>query len=308
MGGWGGALYALSVSAPLLGRAELARAAGAALREVDPARLRADSHFHVVAGSAGALLALLALHRAGAGGEALRLAGVCGAHLLARRTVHPASGLRAWRAPDGVFRTGFGKGAAGIAHALLELHRETGRGDLLDGAAEALGFVRAHRHECGTSWALGSPEIPTAGTSLAQTWCLGGAGIGLASAAALDLLPGAEIRGECEVALRSTVASGRLAPLDTCCCGNAAHLELLLTLARGAGRPELLHHAHRLGGEMLERAGRRGTFNTAQSKTYAPGFFKGLAGIGYQLLRLHHPGQLPPVLLMGSNASAPSTP
>jgi lantibiotic modifying enzyme len=80
--------------------------------------------------------------------------------------------------------------------------------------------------------------------------------------------------------------------MDHPCCGHLGRAELLLA----AGHPE---RALDLAGQVVARARSAGTYDISRETPdgrYAPGFFQGISGIGYQLLRLTHPGQLPSVL------------
>jgi len=86
---------------------------------------------------------------------------------------------------------------------------------------------------------------------------------------------------------------------DHVCCGNLARAEALLAAAR-ADDGELLERARTIGRRTVERARRRGHFRLSGTGTdyrvFDPGFFQGLAGIGYELLRLARPRELPSVV------------
>jgi lantibiotic modifying enzyme len=78
-----------------------------------------------------------------------------------------------------------------------------------------------------------------------------------------------------------------------------ARAELFLCAAGALDRPELAERARGLGGETAERAARRGTYGAGGFDcAFTPGLFQGMAGIGYQLLRLHQPERIPSVLLL----------
>jgi type 2 lantibiotic biosynthesis protein LanM len=305
IGGIGGMVYSLALCAELLGSPELLRAARAAAGLLVPDAARDDPALHVVSGSAGAVLALLALYRADGDRELLARAAAWGDGLVRACRVEPVSGMRAWRAA-GEFRPGFGKGAAGICHALLELHRETGHPAHLDAALEGWAFVRSLRAAGSDSWRIapGEPAGGAGGSALLQTWCMGSSGIGLAGVAALDTPAGGECAADVQAALAPRRDPGAIATADNCCCGNAAHVELLLSAARRLGRPELREQAAVVGAAVVRRAKQHGSYSTGYGGVYAPGFLKGLAGIGYQLLRLHHGDRLPSVLLLQSAAPA----
>ena len=86
-------------------------------------------------------------------------------------------------------------------------------------------------------------------------------------------------------ALRSTIAAP-LAELDTPCCGNLGRVELLIE----AGEIEA---ARRLVARVVARARAQGGFGVlrdAPQGVLAPAFLSGIAGVGYQLLRVAERG------------------
>jgi lantibiotic modifying enzyme len=89
--------------------------------------------------------------------------------------------------------------------------------------------------------------------------------------------------------------------LDTLCCGNVGRIELLLTAADELGRPELRQQAHGWASTLVGRATEDGyQLSTDLPRGVVnPGLFRGLAGIGYLMLRLAQGagGELPCVLL-----------
>jgi type 2 lantibiotic biosynthesis protein LanM len=303
LGGAGGTTYALTVCAHLLRSAPLQAAALRMAERLDPRRPPQDRYFHVVSGSAGVVLALLALYRLNGAPTVLQQAVGWGRRLLAGRRTEPVSGLRAWSAPDGVFRGGFGKGAAGIAHALLELHRETHQTEFLDATLEAWAYVQSLRTPERDGWRIAAqirPEDAHDASKMRRAWCLGSAGIGLARAAGLDLVSDAAARDDLDEAVGAVDVSPGLEVLANCCCGSAGAMELLVAAGDRLDRPVLHERAAELGAAIVRRAKRHGAYSTGYGAVYAPGFFKGFSGIGYQLLRLHHSRQLPSILTLQS--------
>jgi lantibiotic modifying enzyme len=298
--GMAGIAWALLRAGRLLDDAALREAAAHAAAALTPAAIHADRELDVFSGAAGALLALLALHGETGDADLLSRAEECGRHLAAAREADPATGLRAWRRlSDGDLGTGFVHGAAGIAHALLRLHRATGRAELRDAAAEAFAFEAAlHRPGAG-DWLdrAGERGAPPVLDPLCA-WCHGAAGIGLARAAALDALGAPAVGADLERALAAAERAKPSGP-STLCCGAMARAELFLCAADALGRPELAERARALGRETAARAARRGTYGAGTLDcAFTPGLFQGMAGIGYQLLRLHFPERIPSVLLL----------
>ena len=128
------------------------------------------------------------------------------------------------------------------------------------------------------------------------SWCHGAPGIGLARLGGLDILETPEIRQDIEVAINTTKQQ-KLTGIDHLCCGNLGRVEFLLTASRKLSRPDLLEDAMQIASQVVARAKQKGHFGYGSILTFHPGFFQGASGIGYELLRLAYPDQLPSVLL-----------
>jgi type 2 lantibiotic biosynthesis protein LanM len=259
----------------------------------------ADQKFDIISGSAGAILGLIALHKATADKtenhfSALEQAIACGHHLLNHR-IASDGGYRAWANKEGKLLTGFSHGAAGIAYALLRLYEITKVPVFLDAAEEAIAYERSVFSPQVGNWpdfSLEEPEFMT-------NWCHGAPGIGLGRLGSLVVLDTNEIRQEIEIALETTQRLG-LQGIDHLCCGNLGRLEFLLVAAQKLSRPELLEAAQKQANLVVAHAKQKGAFRLIpglSGSVYSPGFFQGIAGIGYELLRLAYPDQLPSVLL-----------
>jgi type 2 lantibiotic biosynthesis protein LanM len=304
LAGAGGVAYALALCGHLLRSTEITTAADIAASVLRPPHSRPDRMYHLVSGSAGAVLSLLAAHRMLGGSGLVRQAEAWAAIIAGGRTHEATTGLRAWCDPTQAFQSGLGKGVAGISHALLELHRETGRADQLDAALEGWEFVHSMREPDGTGWRISSQ---TAGNddrspAIRRAWCLGSSGIGLASAASIGTV--AALSSNVETAIRARRSLGETDAVDNGCCGRAGHIDLLIMAADALARPALREEAAAVASTMVRRAARRGSYATGYGNVHAPGFFKGLAGIGYGLLRLHHAETLPSVLLLQAPRAA----
>lgn len=282
--GMGGTLYALAQVGRLTGDSAWIDDARLAAGALAPEVIASDDVLEVLGGSAGAALALLSLHELTGESWLLERALACGTHLLAAARKEPQTGLRAWRTGGGRFATGFAHGTGGIATALLRLARASGRQELAAAAEEGFRFEESSSVARAPVAAGVHPGAEAAAFSWGRTWCNGAVGVvlgrvvhgGTASSETL------EAAGEWQLAS---------AP-DHPCCGHLGAAELLLV----AGRPE---RALALAGELVARARAARTYRIAREipdARLAPAFFQGLSGIGYQLLRLTHPGTLPSVL------------
>jgi type 2 lantibiotic biosynthesis protein LanM len=262
---------------------------------ITPDFISADNNFDIISGTAGAILGLLALYHVSADSKVLDQAINCGHHLLNHR-VATNVGPHAWATQDHNLLTGFSHGAAGIAYALLRLYQVTGETSFLEAAQEAIAYERSVFIPEEGNWPdfrqSASKKHPTCMCS----WCHGAPGIGLARLATLDILDTPEIRQDIEVAINTTKRHG-LSEIDHVCCGNMGRIEFLFTAGRKLSRPDLVEEAMKQAAQVVARAQQRGHFGYGSILDFHPGFFQGASGIGYELLRLAYPDQLPSVLL-----------
>ena len=296
LGAWagaGGMVYALVKVGEALEAPELVAAAARAAAAVPPDLIRADREHEVLFGSAGYLLALLALHAARPAADVLEQAHACGRHLLASRIRDRHSGRNAWANLGGEMPTGVPHGSAGIGHALLGLYRATGASEYLDAVLEAREFEQSVFVPESHNWREGpaaQERLP-----LPNSWCHGATGIGLVRVAGLDVIDTAQARAEAGEAVQATldVFEGGLMATDTLCCGTLGRAELLLRAADLLGRPELRPLA--LGGvsRIVRRSRAMLGYRVNGDDTTQPGFFQGLAGMGTSLLRMAGPSCAP---------------
>jgi lantibiotic modifying enzyme len=142
------------------------------------------------------------------------------------------------------------------------------------------------------------------GVPQAGSWCHGAAGIGLARLGGLGMLDTSEIRADVEIALETTLRQG-MQSIDHLCCGTGGQAEFLLAASIQLARPELAETARLWTSQVIRKAKQAGRdalgLSAASSHGiptwFRPGFFQGLSGIGYWLLHLAAPGQIPAVLL-----------
>jgi lantibiotic modifying enzyme len=89
-------------------------------------------------------------------------------------------------------------------------------------------------------------------------------------------------------------------PLAAFCCGNGGRIELLVAASQRLQQPHLLEVARQWSSVVIRRSEQCGGFRLLAKlprQAYNPGLFQGTAGIGYQLLRVAFPDQVPSVLL-----------
>jgi type 2 lantibiotic biosynthesis protein LanM len=259
----------------------------------------ADHVLDVMGGAAGAILGLLPLLDV-TGDPAVRdRALACGLHLL-NRSERQAGGAWAWRTVARAPLTGLSHGAAGIAYALLRLWAATGDDRFRAAAVGALTYERTRfRPEAG-NWPDLRDEAADAGEDrFGFGWCHGAPGIALARLGALPIFDDGIVRHEIRVGLETT-ACYPSDGVDHLCCGNMGRIEVQLVAGGRMGAETWATEAQRASAWVVRRAAESGgyrLFPLIRTNFPYPGLFGGLAGIGYQLLRLARPGPLPCVLL-----------
>lgn len=300
--GTAGVVYSLVATARLLGEPEVLDDALRISRLITPRDIAADESFDVVAGAGGAILGLLPLWNETRDSTVLDRITQCAEHLV-HTQVQQNGGAGGWRTPQSTQPlTGFSHGAAGVAYALLRAHAATGVPAFRTAARRALDYERSAFLPSQRNWRdfrTGSPE-----TACGGTWCHGAPGIGLARLGGMAYDDDEETRTEVNTAIRWLQATPpRMA--DHLCCGEFGNLELFLAAGQRLGRADLMQRAQILGTAVIARAdhkahGHRNGFQTNLGpceSIFIPGLFDGLAGIGYQMLRLAAPDRVPSVLL-----------
>lgn len=301
--GLGSAVYAFTRIGEFLDEPAYLEIAGRAAREISPERIAADRTFDLFHGAAGAIPALLAFHRAAGEKSALETALRCGRHLVAHQRPARAGGA-AWTVLRGRMPVGFAHGAAGIVYALARLGKAAETDEFFPAIALALEYERALFRPEALNWPLvnwpedsAPPEPPV----FLNAWCNGAAGVGLGRLGLLDAVDDDRTRAEIDAALRKNCFGG-LPRVDFLCCGNFGRIEFLLTAGQRVGNPAAAREAQRRAALAVRRAeANGGTFSlgpeAGDDQCFQPGLFRGLAGIGYGLLRLAAPETTPSVLL-----------
>ncbi len=293
--GLGSIVYGLTKISQFLGENALLVTADRFARLITLETIQNDVIYDVVGGSAGAILSLLALYQVTKQSHLLDRAIQCGNHLLEHRT--PAStGHLVWQAPDLPPLTGFSHGAAGIAYALLELYRVTQRPEFLSSAQEGIAFEEAVFLPEQQNY----PDFRTADShACMNSWCHGASGIALARLGCLTTLDNTDLRTAIDRAVKTTTTAG-MQPIDHLCCGNLGRIETLLTAAQRLDRADLHQTVKLQLANLLNRAQQGGGFYLfphLPQTVFNPGFFQGLSGIGYTMLRVAKPGRYPSLLL-----------
>jgi type 2 lantibiotic biosynthesis protein LanM len=288
--GLGSVVYAFAAIAKCLNNAGLLADAHQATQLFTDELIAADKQLDVMGGSAGAILALLRLYRDSPSGDVLARATKCGEHLLKQRRLGP-EGRRSWVGQGSGTHglNGMSHGAAGFAYALTALATATGREEFAQAAAECMSFENSSYDATRHNW----PDLRGGGEPLwSCQWCHGAPGIGLARMAmakrgGMNAKPAAAATLAVDIrnALVGVEQSSPL-QLDTLCCGTLGSIEFFCEAAGALERDDLRELAARRLKTVLDRAATTGDYRWNSGKRqFNLGLFRGLAGVGYTLLR-----------------------
>lgn len=287
------------------------------LAQLIPGKIEKDEHFDLVDGAAGCLASLLSLYVLTPAEQILQAAVQCGEHLLAH-TQPMAEGL-GWKArQQDAPLSGFARGAAGIAWSLLRLAEVSGEQRFQDTAVAALAYERSLFSPEQRNWldlrkrpghtSVQSEQqqasVQAQPVRCGMSWSHGAPGIALGRMASLPYLDDAAIRAEIEIALETTMAQGfgyvheQVGPNHSLIHGDCGNLETVLLAAQTLHVPQWHAHLQRLTAQLLASRQQHGWIMGVPLNVETPGLLLGLAGIGYELLRLAEPERVPSLLTL----------
>lgn len=290
--GAGAQVYALTVAGDLLDEPALFEDARLAAEAITDDRIAEDELYDVVGGSAGAVLALLALADRTGDRWAVDRAVRCGERLLDGR-VETDTDYRAWPATTAKWPlTGFAHGAAGNGYALYRLAEASGEDRFRTAGREALAYEDALYDDAERNWPDRRED-----DGYMDAWCHGRAGIVL-SRLGVRRLAGRTPFLDDLAPIADRIGDDRDLQQQLC-CGAAGRAVVLDEVGRALGEDRYVERAH---GEMegvLRTADEVGSFLIPfhTSHVYKPGLFMGTTGLGYALLRLRDRSATPNVLL-----------
>ncbi len=291
--GLGGTICGLVRVGQFLGEEVMLAAATQLAMGLSRQRLEGDQKLDVFWGLGGLLPSLITLYRSGAH-QVLGLAIACGDLLVARRVVDGGTGVRAWRTLGDRPWGGYAHGSCGIAAGLLQLYACTGDAKYASAAFEAFEFERRIKRDDGVWPDYVGQEI------IASGWCHGAPGIALSRLVAIEnvsesLLP-EEILVDLDSSLSSTIASPFRMPYSLC-CGTVGRAAVLYRAANVLANDSLRAHANHIMHFSVGRINAVGIGGRVASEPHlAKGFWQGLAGVGYTLLRASNPTRFPCIL------------
>jgi type 2 lantibiotic biosynthesis protein LanM len=298
--GWGGIIYTFAHLGALWNRPALFDEAKAVVKFL-PDLIKRDEEFDIMGGAAGCIAGLLSLYRCVPSQDVLSAAVMCGDRLL--ECAQPDGSSVGWTTQTSptVRLAGFSHGAAGIAWSLLELSALTGEARFRATAIKAMEYERSIFSPGEGNW----PDLRETedtdrkpdGDSSMVAWCHGAPGIGIARLRSLRHLHDDRIREEVEVALKTTLDRG-FGKNHSLCHGDLGNLDLILEASEELSDARSSFQLNRLTATMLESISENGWICGTPRGVESPGLMVGLAGIGYELLRLAEPARVPSVLAL----------
>ena len=303
MAGLPGIAYTLCRLAPLLDDESLNTVALDVTGQILP-HVKADGEYDMVAGSAGTIAALRAVHALNPDGPAAEVIRAAAEHLA--QTAEPHGAGVSWMpgliaeygvAPQPL--AGFGHGTAGIAWALGEAAHLLGEPRYADVARSAIDYERGLFDPDIRAWR----DVRNGTDDMAITaWCHGGIGIGLSRLGVRRTLYAADttaVDAEIAAALACSREHG-FGVSHSLCHGDAGALELFLSAATALESPELADETGRHAAALLRTIDSEGWLCGLPYGQSAPSLMVGLSGIGYQLLRMADPEHVPSVLTLAA--------
>ena len=264
-----------------------------------PGLIDQDEHLDVLLGAAGCIASLIALYRCAPSPGTLAAAIQCGEHLLAqvacrarhrlacaRKRLSTVDGILAWSSryclvPPATCRPHGDERFHTAARAALAYEQSLFSAEVGNWPDLRVLPIRESQSEA----------------SFLTTWCHGAAGVGMARLRCLSYVDGPGIRADIAAALRTTQTSG-FGGNHSLCHGDLGNIELFLEAWRNLGDPLWRAQAYRAATMVLASIGRSGWRSGTPLEVESPGLMIGLAGIGYELLRLADPARVPSVLLL----------
>lgn len=283
--GLGSVIYGLTVISGLLHDRALREDAHVVAELITDDLIAADRKLDVIGGSAGAILGLLRLYRDSQSADVLQRAVKCGEHLIHQSRIGP-QGRRSWVGQGFGSRplNGMSHGAAGFAYALASLAAATKRHDFEQAASECIAFENSSYDAERNNW----PDLRGDGElQWPCQWCHGAPGIGLARLAIMRVgaTDGLSLPMDIQNAVEGTRRSWPNR-VDTLCCGTLGAVEFLREAGRELQNSELCELGSQYLQTVLKSATTTGDYRWDNgNRRFNLGLFRGLAGVGYTLLR-----------------------
>jgi lantibiotic modifying enzyme len=198
---------------------------------------------------------------------------------------------------------GFGHGAAGISWGLAKLYKILNNPMHKNFLKASLAYENSLFYKDAGNWAdlrnlASARQIDTInGIHFMKAWCHGAPGIGLSRLEILDVLDEEVVEQDIRVAIQTTLREG-FGLSHSLCHGDMGNLDFLFTAAQYFSNDQLKNKCYKLASSINETIVERDIICGNAFGIEIPGLMNGIAGIGYQFLRLNDPDNIPSILLL----------
>lgn len=253
-----------------------------------PGLIASDQMLDLISGCAGAIPVLLAYASYVPESRALGLARACGDKLVNYATPGRLPGTLEWR--DLSMPRGFSHGLSGISFALSELAAATNDKSYFNAFIGALGEE--------AELLKGNHWTDIAENPQGIAWCHGAAGIALSRLKIFERHKLPPAKEEAMRAMKHLLASPSLSD-HVICHGSIGNLEpFILAAELFPDEPIWKNELQLRSDRILNDINSGGWRSKLPSQLIEPGLMIGLAGIGFQLLRVHDSQKVPSVLTL----------
>ncbi|MDQ0417956.1 type 2 lantibiotic biosynthesis protein LanM [Croceifilum oryzae] len=286
-------LYTLSHMTGLYGEKEEWTSYMEELTQFIGEKVDKDQHYDLIHGSSGIIHVLLNVAQQFNWAYPAQVAQAYGEHLI-KHAVQTEKGV-AWKTNPNksTLLGGFSHGTSGIAWTLFRLASATGQEKFHEWGLKALQYDRCLYDNRLQNWL----DMRTNGTSSSPAqWCHGASGIGISRILCLPYLQDKQLEEEIHSSVQATLQNG-IGYSQSLCHGDLGNSDLLLMAGDALGQQQWIKISRQIGHHAIQYKQSNGKYLTGISHFLeTPGLLVGLSGIGYQLLRLAHPDQIPSVL------------
>lgn len=270
------------------------------LMEILEEMIDTDDRLDLISGCAGTLMVCLDIYKLFHSGEALDIAKKCGEHLLNKSQSMP-SGI-AW-VTSSIHKTplsGFAHGNAGICLSLARLYETTGDHRYLDACMAGIEYENSLYCPEENNWKdLRFTDGHVPDNHFVMYWCNGAPGLGIARIGTARCIESEIVNLDISKALEKTMKDGFTEVSYSLCHGDMGNLELIMLGADYFGSGQLNTFVSQMADHIIKEVEKSDHHWKCgiPGRQQIPGLMLGLAGIGYQLLRLYN-RELPSVLLV----------
>ena len=262
--------------------------------------IKQDKFLDIINGSAGLISCLYSLYKVVPSPTILKVVLECGNHLLNNfQDMNTGIG---WMTTEMATQplTGFSHGVSGISWSLLRLFEMSGEEKFLKAAKEGIKYERSVFDKKSGNWRnlkkLEQELDEDSNSNSMVAWCHGGAGIGLSRLLARNYFEDVDVIDDELWKISELILSSGFLANQSLCHGSLGNLDILLQICHEIKVGNLEKKARQFKNSILQSIKERGFICGIPLGVETPGLMTGIAGIGYELLRLAYPDVIPSVL------------